>query len=269
MGIKYTGTVKTYERIYVVPQHPFKNTPIIFIPDDTLRDLPVAHDYEQIADVAIFNNELRERFNRIIAPCFKRENGQKRPTKREIKEYLLGSKERIETLVEAYRKNKPGPYNFRVDPAGLYLWLEKARELVKETPLVLPAKPREEELEDIVLKIIGAFRKFIETKGGWRSLYDDKKKPLNESHARHFFYAVAMLYCEASDVDISPESNAGSGPVDFKLSQGYKNKIVVEVKLTTGNVRQGYETQTRIYQESEEAMASFYIVVQVTKKAKY
>lgn len=267
LKVKTTGTVKTYERTYTVPQHPFKNTPVIFIPDDILRDLPVAHDYEQIADVAIFNKDLRERFNRIIAPCFAREKGKKRPTKREIKEYLLGAKERIGTLVEAYEKNKPDSYNFKNDPAGLYLWLEKARELVNETPLTLPAKPKQEDLQDIVVKIIGAFRKFIETKGGWRSLYDDKKKPLNESHARHFFYAVAMLYCEESDVDISPESNAGSGPVDFKLSRGHKDKIVVEVKLTTGNVRQGYEKQTRIYQESEEAKESYYVVIKVTGKS--
>jgi len=150
----------------------------------------------------------------------------------------------------------------------LYLWLEKAKEIVEQNPLSLPIQPKEEDLSEIVSKIIKSFKNFIEIKGGWRSLYDDKKKPLNESHARHLFYATAMLYCEGCNIDISPESNAGQGPVDFKLSRGHQNKIVVEVKLTSGNVRHGYEKQTRIYQESEEAKESHYIVIRITKKSK-
>jgi len=266
-GIKDTIILKTYEKDYTVPCHPLKEKPIIFIPEDILRDLPVAHDYSQIADLAIFNEELRERFNRLIAPCFITEKGKK-PTKKEIKKYLLGDKDNISILVKAYESCSPSSYDFNADPAGLYLWLEKARELVKQNPIKIISHPKDKDLTNIVQDIIYAFKGFIENKGGWKSLYDNKKKPLNESHARHFFYATAVLYCKACDIDISPESDAGRGPVDFKLSRGHSNKIVVEVKLTSGNVRQGYEKQTRIYQKSEEAKESYYLVVMVTESSK-
>jgi len=266
-SIKNAVTLKTYERDYIVPCHPFQTKPLIFVPEDILRDLPVAHSYGEIAELAIFNEELRERFNRLIAPCFITEKNKK-PSKKEIKKYLLSDKNKISTLIEAYESCSPSSYDFDIDPAGLYLWLEKAKKLVKQNPLRIISHPKGRDLTNIIQDIIDAFKKFIETKGGWRSLYDNKMRPLNESHARHFFYATAVLYCKACDIDISPESNAGRGPVDFKLSRGHSNKIIVEVKLTSGNVYQGYEKQTRIYQESEEAKESYYIVVQVTEKSK-
>ena len=268
LKIKETYAQKTYERNYILAKHPLKDGPIIFIPHGILRDLPLANSFEDISAVAAFNDDLRQKFNSILAACFTQKDGKK-PKKFEIRQYLLETKERIKTVVAAYQACSPEAYDFENDPAGLYLWLEKAKELVESNPLTIPVKPKkEEDLEAVVRKILGTFKKFIETKGGWRSLYNDSKKPLNESHARHFFYATALMYCEASDIDISPESNAGQGPVDFKLSVGHMEKIIVEVKLTSGHVRQGYEKQTRIYEKSEEAKASYFVVVQVTDKSK-
>lgn len=266
LGIKNIFICKTYEKEYILAKHPFKNGPLLFIPEVILRDLPLANSFEEISVVAAFNEDLRRKFNAILAACFA--DRKKKPKKSEIKAYLLETKDRMETIVSTYRACSPVSYDFGNDPEGLYLWLEKAKELVFGVPLVVPQKPKEKDIKEIVENIINGFKKFIEIKGGWRSLYNNKKEVLNESHARHFFYATALLYCESCDIDISPESNAGQGPVDFKLSKSHKNKIVVEVKLTTGNVRQGYEKQTRIYEESEEAKASYFIVVQVTKKSK-
>lgn len=216
--------------------------------------------------MAAFNEELRGKFNDLIAVCFTGE--KKKPSKSDIRGFLLGDKDRIHTIVQVYRSSAPNPYNFVTDPSGIDSWLEKARYFTKLNPIDLPAHPQEKDLEAIVQKIISAFKSFIETKGGWRSLYDDKLSILNESHAQHFFYATAMIYCELCDIDISPESNAGRGPVDFKLSKGSKEKIIVEIKLTSGAVLHGYKKQTRIYQECEEAKKSFYVVAQVTDKSK-
>jgi len=206
---------------------------------------------------------LRNKFNSILASIFA--GRDKKPKKSEIKKYLLETKDRIKTIVDAYQSSVPKPYDFDADPSGLYLWLDKAKQLVQANPVSIPAKP--EDLEEVVKIVINAFKRGVESKGWWKSLYGEDKEPLNESHARHFFYATALLYCESSDVDISPESNAGSGPVDFKLSRGGK-KIVVEIKLTSGHVRQGYEKQTRIYEESEDAQKSYFVVIKVTEKSK-
>jgi len=263
LEIRDTYIQKNYEKNYTLAKHPFKDGPLLFIPQGILRDLPVANSFEEISVVAVFNEALRQKFNSILASIFA--GRDKKPTKSEIRKYLLETKDRIKTIVDVYQSCVPKSYDFDLDPAGLHLWLEKAQQLVKENPASIPQKPKD--LDEVVKTVIDGFRRGIETKGWWKSLYRDNKNPLNESHARHFFYATALLYCESSDVDISPESNAGSGPVDFKLSRGSK-KIVVEIKLTSGHVRQGYEKQTRIYEESEDAQMSYFVVVQVTERSK-
>ena len=177
----------------------------------------------------------------------------------------MDERQRVETLVAIYNACNPKHYDFQNDPEGLNSWLEKAIDLVKNDPLEIPQHVEQENLDYVVKQVIEKFKTFIENKGGWRSLYNDNKEKLNESHAGHFFYCTALIYCELSDVDISPQSNAGQGPVDFKLSIGATQKIVVEIKLTSGNVEHGYKKQTRIYEASEDAQKSYYIVVQVTK----
>lgn len=265
-NIKNVLTVKTYEKEYLLAKNPEKNKPILFIPEEILRDLPVANSFEEISAIAEFNEGLRKKFNSIIADCFV--DPEKRPKKSEIRSYLLADKNKIGTVISSYELCKPDAYSFETDPKGLYYWPEKARELVEQIPINLPQSPTGDEFEDIVKKIVYGFKTFIETKGGWRSLYNNERKALNESHAGHFFYATALGYCQNCDIDISPQSNAGQGPVDFKLSKGHRKKIVVEIKLTSGQVLHGYEKQTRIYEKSEEAMGSYYIVVKVTEKSK-
>lgn len=64
-------------------------------------------------------------------------------------------------------------------------------------------------------------------------MYDSTGKSKHESAAQLLFYGVADSYCAANNIDLSPESNAGRGPVDFKLSRGSTDKVIVEVKLTS------------------------------------
>lgn len=42
----------------------------------------------------------------------------------------------------------------------------------------------------------------------------------------------------------------------------------MELKLTTGHVKQGFEVQTTAYQESEEATHSFYVVIKLSDKSR-
>jgi hypothetical protein len=82
--------------------------------------------------------------------------------------------------------------------------------------------------------------------------------------AQKVFYGVADSYCEANNLDLSPEINSGRGYVDFKVSRGYRAKVVVEVKLTTNSsLRHGYEVQLAEYQKAERTASSVYIIVDV------
>lgn len=43
--------------------------------------------------------------------------------------------------------------------------------------------------------------------------------------------ATSYLYFQTNNIDVSPEANIGRGPIDFKLSRGVNERILIEVKL--------------------------------------
>ena len=74
----------------------------------------------------------------------------------------------------------------------------------------------------------------------------------------------ALSYCEANDLDITPEAETGRGPVDFKFSHGLQRRVLVEIKLSTNtHLKKGYTKQLKIYNESENPISSYYVVINV------
>jgi hypothetical protein len=65
-------------------------------------------------------------------------------------------------------------------------------------------------------------------------------------------------------LDLTRETNAGRGPVDFKVSGGYRSRVVVETKLNTNRrLVHGFEKQLEEYQKAEKTRHSVYIVIDV------
>jgi hypothetical protein len=109
-----------------------------------------------------------------------------------------------------------------------------------------------EALKAIVVEILKQFQDQVENKGQWKQLWDNEK-PREESNAQRLFYTIAYNYCMANNIDLTPEANAGNGPVDFKLSHGFETKVVVELKLSTnGRLVHGYEKQLEIYKQADD-----------------
>ncbi len=79
------------------------------------------------------------------------------------------------------------------------------------------------------------------------------------------FFAVADTFCKANDIDIAPETNPGGGPVDFRFSKGYTNRVLVEIKLSKGKVVQGYKTQIGIYQGASDTDRAIFLLINVGK----
>jgi hypothetical protein len=115
--------------------------------------------------------------------------------------------------------------------------------------------------ELIVKDIIEEFIDLVENKGIWKSLWNGDVH-LNEDGVQRIFYITALQICKSFNLDLTPEANSGNGPVDFKFSQGYSSKVVVEIKLSTNtNMIHGYETQLNIYKDAESTSAGYFLVV--------
>ena len=119
------------------------------------------------------------------------------------------------------------------------------------------------EVVKVVQMIVDKFKNLVE-KQGLAKLFWYKNQPLNESKSQGLFFAVADSYCEANDLDLSPEVNSGAGAIDFKVSSGYRNRVLVELKLSTNNkLVHGYETQLEIYHDAEKSYYCIYLVINV------
>lgn len=158
------------------------------------------------------------------------------------------------------------PYDFVGDKLGEIIWRTLGERISQAHPLKIekPKSNSEDEISDIVDNILEQFKFLIEKRDLWKDLYVSPKKVRLEQAAQRMFYSIAYSYCEANDLDISPEAYAGRGPVDFKFSSGFKKRILVEIKLSTNTqLVHGYEKQLKLYDEAEMPFKSYFLIINV------
>lgn len=242
---------------YNLPFSP-DNEPIIFCPQTVLTDLPVALDSKDIDSVCSHNDSLRAKINEILGMIFNEQT--KSFIKQGFKKLIIENPSIIGETIKRY-KEKSKSYDFENDPHGDFIWKEIASHVVQANPLFLV--PQLKPIE-IVEKICAKYKELIENNGLWKDFHNNDGTHKKEAFAQRLFFAIAHSYCETNNLDISPESNAGSGPVDFKISQGFSNKINIEMKLSTNpKLLHGYKSQLAIYNKSEKTNQSKFIIVQL------
>ena len=255
---------------YKLPVNIQNKAPLLLLPQEILNDLPIANDRGDLDEVFSHNEKLREDINHIIGEVWK-DSSTKYLRKREIKEALLQNPEALRELIRIYKERNVNPYNFEKDPRGLINWLDIAEEYTAKYPLEIPLDSglTAENILEVVLVICKRFKALVEDNGLSECFWDEKnEKCKNERFAQRLFFAVADSYCEANNLDLNRESNAGRGPVDFKLSQGAKAKVNVEVKYTSNDVKHAYETQLPIYNKAERTEHCILLIIINTKITK-
>ena len=250
-------------KTYLVPLRPRSKIPITLLPWDILRRLPIATDPSEIDEASYLNKDLRKFWVDLLRDAW--ETNRDKPDKGVRRKLFIDNPAFFPPLIKVYREDKRGPYDFLADPAGILRWADFAQEFASRFPINLPRSVTTlGELERIVRLIVEQFRKNIEDNGLNKLLYNDRNTPRREAYAQLLFFASADAYCRANGLDISPESNAGRGPVDFKISRG-DIKVVVELKLSKhSRLLHGWTEQLKTYRRSEGAQRAFYVVVKVT-----
>jgi hypothetical protein len=245
-----------------LPFNPTTKAPIILVPKEILRDLPVAETYADISWITQHNDKLREELNRLIVGSIRSLTTAER--KARVREAFIHHPDVLMQVLKAYEAAGAAPYDFRDDPAGETIWYRVSKTLPTSSalPLTLPIKPSAEDVFSVVEKICFHFQTLIEDNQLCRLLYDKGGNRKHESAAQLLFFGVASAYCKANDLDLSPESDGGRGPVDFKVSAGFNGKVLVEIKLTSNlQLAHGFEKQLPIYQAAEGNPKGIYLVI--------
>ena len=230
----------------------------VLVPADIVRELPIANDWSDIESAVMHSNRIRQAVNAMLA-------GIAKPTVTNRKEALraiaLQSPQNFAEFLAAV-KEYVRTYDPNVDALGYYrmksILASGFHGLKATTKYDLSRGP--EEVQRLVHNTISLFQHHVEKGNLWEELWIGDK-PKKERAAQLIYFAIADAYCIANDVDISPEANMGGGPVDFKFSIGYKARVLVEMKRSSGTVVHGYERQLEIYKDASRTQHGIFVVL--------
>lgn len=235
-----------------------KERPLVLVPSDIVRDLPVANDWSDIESAAQENMRIRARVNAMLAGIAKPTVADRKAALRAV---ALSSSDDFELFLQTVKEHTPF-YDKNMDALGYYrlksLFAHGFGDL--KVPETYDLKKGPGEIVRLVHDTISAFSHHVEKGNLWEELWIGDK-PKKERAAQLIYFAIADCYCRANDVDISPEANMGGGPIDFKFSDGYRARVLVEMKRSSGTVKHGYEKQLEIYKDASRTQHGIFVVM--------
>ncbi|OIR00548.1 hypothetical protein GALL_174210 [mine drainage metagenome] len=255
---------------YQLPTNPYgrgRKLPVILVPLDILRKLPIAKDWDGIMSAASQNSQLRHHVNTLIGQIFEaRTKQEKQQARQMVRDAAMTNAEAFRTVVAMLDAVDKTPYDHTNDPDGHILWRRLARNIPSDVLDVTQARPLDQgEAHRVVGLIIDRFRFWLEDRRVASELWDRDGKPRPEKTAQRIFFMVAEEICRQRNLDINPETDSGGGPVDFKFSVGFSRRVLVEIKLSTNKkVVHGFTTQLEVYKAAEETVSAYYVVIDVS-----
>lgn len=234
-----------------LPTNPATGGPVLLVPQRFLRDLPAINaDDWWSSDRA---SELRDELNLDIST---------RVRKSDIVKVAREHPELVDAWVRDRESERVTPYDLGRDRLGVYGWAEAASQYSSEHPLELPAPDDPADFAEVIGKIVERFRHFVEESGGWKLLWDGKREKPEEA-AQLLFLGIAKSYCEANGIVVDREVELGRGPVDFKFSNGFEHRALLEVKkMENTRFWNGLEDQLPSYLSSDGHRNGWFLVVQ-------
>ena len=232
--------------------------PIVLVPKDIVRELPIANDWSDIERAAMENARIRDRVNQFLA-------GIVTPTvverKHALRSAALGSSADFDFFLAAVKENVSN-YDPNLDALGYYklkaIIANGFPDLKQAARYDLKLGPHE--IMHVVKDTIAQFKRHVETGNLWEELWIGDK-PKKERASQLIYYAIADAFCKANDLDISPEANMGGGPIDFKFSSGYNARVLVEMKRSGGAVVHGYEKQLEFYKTASQTEFGVFVII--------
>lgn len=161
------------------------------------------------------------------------------------------------------------------DPAGWAAsrdaeerWTDASQALAHSLALAAESvgQPAADQFHSWVGTLVDRFQHAVENNGLWRALWDDREAtPRGEKIVQVIAGATWSGLCEAADVDMSREADAGRGAVDFKFSAGWHRRALIEFKLlSSSHLIQGIQAQLPQYLASEQISSGYYVCVGFT-----
>lgn len=262
LSISRTYTIRVAQKDFLLPQFERGDDPIILLPQQLLRPLPIAADIQEALENADLNDEARRQVNKMFADAY--EHGGA-PGKTTLRNFLLSRRSLFDGVLSGYRKAKSSQYDFDTDPLRIAGYEAIAYELVGKPKIDISGLTEWQRIAGCVKETLDHVKRNIEENRLSEVLYDNNGKPRNEVISQRIIYSIATIFAKIYNVDVSEQGNAGPGAVDFRFTVGFKHRLLVELKLSTHQrLKEGYYEQLPTYAKAEGIKKMILIVIRVT-----
>lgn len=266
------------EKFKIIKRPSGKN--LIFVPEELLTNIPPFIQYSSIQEIIDENIKIKKQ----IYGMFYEAN--KKLKKKSISQVNIRDldKDQINEVLNKFNlynsvlninsKVTVKPYDFSLDEEGIHkpidriykLFSEKDKEIFEQIQ-----KNRHGSFKELVEDLINDYKFVIEKKGLNVDLYHEVKtknkrayiRPKHEGASHRFFIATINNIMAIFNFDFTYEPKSANGEVDFRFSRD-NEIIVVEFKLSTNKLEDGYNKQLVEYMEREQSKEAFYVIVKVS-----
>ncbi|MBS4194310.1 hypothetical protein [Lederbergia citri] len=239
----------------LLPVNPYKDrsTGILLVPEIFLRELPTINKDDFLSSI-MENSILRSDLNFEIDQNLKKED---------IAKIALENYKIVKEYTRKVESRNGTPYDLIKDPKMLYKWYIIAQSITNSNPISIKDPTSKEEFLELVFKMAETFKNYVENKSGYKLLWDEKfTKGKSEESVQLLFNGIVEQYCVANGIDLTREVNQGRGPVDFRFSSGYQNRVLLEIKLARNSkFWHGLEAQLPKYLEIDKLKEGIFLVV--------
>lgn len=243
----------------LLPVNPYKgNSPVILVPKDFLNMLPEINsdDFINTIDLA---ERMRNDFNYEI---------DKNLDKEKIAEIAIEHYDLVKEYIDIVEKREACTFGELMKRTLRYAWYDLSKEIVTLNKFVFGDVDNDTSFFDKIFGFTQYYKDFVELRSGYKLLWNESKtSPRSEEDVQILFKGILDEHCRANNIDFTREVNQGMGPVDFRFSSGYTNRVLLEAKLAKNSkFWNGLKKQLPKYMKIDSCKLGIFLVIAFTDK---
>ena len=229
--------------------NPYKRIKLLLLPVDLLHKLPIAHGWDDIDRVCRENEAIRAEINELIGDNWGKLRSADK--KRYLRDWIFKNPVRACRIINSYKVSSIEQYDPLMNLDYLVRYL---------TETYITNSDEDDNSFNAAIEILDNYKEWVELHRG-AIIIQEAPSRSKEKTVQRTLHAIALGFCKKYNWDISPETDSGRGPEDFKISRGC-DKTVIEIKLTSNpDCVHGLEVQIEEYAKAENTDNKLFVLV--------
>lgn len=235
-----------------------KNTPILLVPKDFLNVLSEING-DDFYRTLQWSENLRNDINYEI---------DKNLNKERISEIAIENYGIVKKYIDIVERRDTKTFGEIMQQTLRYTWYGHSKKIAMDNPFSFSDIMDSEKFFEKIIDFVYYYKNFIELKSGYKLLWNDTKSiPRNEEDGQLLFKGILDEHCRANNIDFTREVNQGMGPIDFRFSSGYSNRVLLEAKLAKNTkFWNGLKKQLPYYMKVDSCKKGIFMVIIYTDK---